>query len=159
MIQPKETYKIRIIYIDHTEHLMFVSLRKHIRMLKKNKPELEFGEVVDEAAVRKIDSFMGCILECPSNVFAFCKRTNASDTPVNRMEKVVELDQVYRCRVIGNSLFDGLLQVTLATSLIESEILSINNLSCDMSLDVTIIKITQKSLLCSIAPHVFIYYI
>lgn len=199
IIKPDETYKVRIIYIDHryifilllyilySEHLLFVSLRKHIRLLKPYKHELEFGTVIEKAKVELIDSYMGCVLnlnpktttksttessdmeeeedgeneeeendkkENNSVIYGYCKRTNASDTPVSKMEKVVEKGLEYRCRIIGYNQFDGLIQVTLAPSLIDSKILSISNLSCDMPLTVSIVKITQKGLLCSIAPHV-----
>lgn len=174
--------------------MLFVSLRKHIRLLKPYKHELEFGSVIEKAKVELIDSYMGCILSLnpkssktttkttedsseameeeeddeekeekeendqdnTSNkiIYGYCKRTNASDTPISKMEKVVEKGLEYRCRIIGYNQFDGLIQVTLAPSLIDSKILSINNLSCDMLLTVSIVKISKKGLLCSIAPHV-----
>jgi len=157
----------RILFVDYHEKRIALSCAPHILTRgpeNKTKDALickeRLGHVIKNNVVKKVDSFTGVLLETPNEEFAFAWKSRYNREETSSGKEIVQLDQRFRvgdktpCKVLSYAAIDGVMNVSVSTSVIEASILIHEQLKEGMHVTGKIFKVGDFGVLISLSDNV-----
>ncbi|KAF8898934.1 hypothetical protein BD779DRAFT_1607574 [Infundibulicybe gibba] len=171
----EKTYKIgkkvkaRILYnLDSTPPTFSLALTEHVlnlgvRAVKNGGKSLvpmrvayPIGTLLEDAKVLKVEAERGLMLGIAPGVEGFVHISHASDDHIPSLSSSGpwKPGSIHRARVIGHFLFDGTLQLSLKSSVLEQKFLQVTDINAGEVIKGTIKKLTDSGLFISISSTI-----
>ncbi|OQS07493.1 rRNA biogenesis protein rrp5 [Thraustotheca clavata] len=157
--------RARIIAIDEANKIIALSMAPHIVHLQAPQFTESIGDVIESCAIHRIEGGVGMLMSLAGLTTedklswkdfrpAFAHISRCSDTRVDKLDKMFKIDQIFPGRVVGFSLFDGVVNVTLAPSAINKTVLRLTDLQAGTIIKGKVIAVESWGILVEICEGI-----
>ncbi|OQR93664.1 rRNA biogenesis protein rrp5 [Achlya hypogyna] len=157
--------RARITAIDATNKTISLSMAPHIVHFQAPEFTEAIGDVVESCAVHRIDSGVGVLVSLAGLTTedkmswkdfkpAFAHISRCADSRVEKLDKHFKVDQVLPGRVVGFSLFDAVVNVTLAPAAINKAALRLVDLAAGTVVKGKVVSVESWGILVDICEGI-----
>nr|XP_058962333.1 protein RRP5 homolog [Pocillopora verrucosa] len=151
----KKKVKCRILYVNANKKTVGVSLQE-TTVLHKTATfgHWSVGDVIDDAAVFRVDQKMGLFLNLSDGILGFTHISRVSDEHVEKLGKKYKVGSTHRCRILGFNSLDGLVNLTMERSVIEQPFLSYRDIKPGELVKGKITSLEKFGMFVSLTDHI-----
>eukprot|EP00658_Telonema_sp_P-2_P005377 TRINITY_DN12009_c0_g1_i7.p1 TRINITY_DN12009_c0_g1~~TRINITY_DN12009_c0_g1_i7.p1 ORF type:complete len:1771 (-),score=448.79 TRINITY_DN12009_c0_g1_i7:212-5524(-) len=152
--------RARVLCINYEDKQVSLTMDKHLMNLscKPVPKQLKIGQLVQDAIVSCVDEGVGLSLELPykqnKTYPAYAHISQASEGFVDSLSKEFALNSSHVCRILNFNRLEGVAVVTLKQSVIEQQILSYNDITPGMQVEIAVIQAQTHGLKVSLTDSI-----
>ena len=148
--------RARIIFVDSTAKRICLTLLPHlIENVSLDLPKL--GKIFETATVERIDAGQGIALSISdgeSKFAAYAHVSQLSDERVEKVEKKFKVGRTVNVRVIGHRALDGIVSVSLKSSVMAQPFFSLEELSPGMLVNGEVVAVEHYGAIIKLAEGI-----
>ena len=174
--------KARILFVDPASKRVGLTLQRHLLDWSVLSDFPAQGQIFPAAVVKRVDPNLGLLLdlEAPAaaaaieendddeddntdkkiitsstatNIYGYAHISNLADEKIEKVENRYRPGQVVNVRVIGVRPMDGLVAVSLKSSVLEQSFLNVNDVAPGMKVSGTVVRSEEGMLLIALTSH------
>ena len=174
--------KARILFVDPASKRVGLTLQRHLLDWSVLSDFPAQGQIFPAAVVKRVDPNLGLLLdlEAPAaaaaieendddeddntdkkiitsstatNIYGYAHISNLADEKIDKVENRYRPGQVVNVRVIGVRPMDGLVAVSLKSSVLEQSFLNVNDVAPGMKVSGTVVRSEEGMLLIALTSH------
>ncbi|KDO28237.1 hypothetical protein SPRG_06286 [Saprolegnia parasitica CBS 223.65] len=157
--------RARITAIDALNKTIVLSMAPHIVHLQTPEFAENIGDIIESCAIHRIDAGIGMLVSLGGLTTtdklswkdfrpAFAHISRCADFRVEKLEKHFKLDQVLPGRVVGYSLFDSVVNVTLAPAALNKAALRLSDLAAGTVVKGKVVSVESWGILVDICDGI-----
>jgi len=151
----KTKVKCRLLYINTNTKTVGLSLQENVVLNKATSfGDWSVGDIIDDATVTRVDQGLGLFMRLSDATLGFTHISRVSDEHVEKLGKKYKVGSTHRCRILGFNSLDGLVNLTMETSVIEQPFLHYHDIKPGTIVKGKIITLEKFGMLISVSDHI-----
>ena len=158
MPEKGDKVKARILYVDVPNKAIGLSLKDRVVLMEdRTVPEaVAVGTVHEGAKVVRLDGVLGLSLLLPDveEWTGFAHISQITDDHLEKIGNKYTIGTVHTCRVIGHSLLDSIVNVSMQTSVLEAPFLRIEDIVVGDEVSGKVLKVEAYGVIVTLADKI-----